>query len=472
MTDTGSIRSSEGACSSLGDERERARVVQKITELKDKLKANNESGEARIEKFLAVTRQSEVERGVGCDNPQLVRIRANFERQNKRHTQETEMLKRKLHEYEQKLAALDKGEYEPSPSRSSVISQGIRKAGANMKGMTETVMTAPMEFAHKIKTAFGSADNVNVSRTSDGQIGHSTFFTERRSADNETDLNSDAKLMKHTKPNHSSVRNSSTLPPNMSLSCGIPDNDYPMRPGSSDDGNISQMYRTANNSLCSPPNAAHVSHLSAHDPYAGDIACQINDQLKTMIQRINGIELKYDQLAKDVSREIEYYTNALEEERFKITKLEGILNETIELHQAELSSLKEQNLMAVRVDYQHNDRFKNIEERIESVQNHMTRLETSLTDAINVRISNPVWGNAALSGANILVEMLKIFLFVVATILDFVRPLTGSRNRAGVLLVLILVLFLFGGNIVKWFPINYLFDKMNKNNTPPRNGEL
>lgn len=47
-----------------------------------------------------------------------------------------------------------------------------------------------------------------------------------------------------------------------------------------------------------------------------------------------------------------------------------MLNETIELHQAEMIALKSDlNTIATRMDYQYSDRFRSIEENIESTQN-------------------------------------------------------------------------------------------------------
>lgn len=105
------------------------------------------------------------------------------------------------------------------------------------------------------------------------------------------------------------------------------------------------------------------------------------------------------------------------------------MNETIELHQAEFLSLKqEQKNIANRTDYQYQDRFRQVEENMEAVQNQMCRMENSIHHTLDMRLGGPGWGNQALlSGANILVELLKIFLFLVATVLDFFRPFTGSR---------------------------------------------
>lgn len=46
-TDSASLKSSEGTCSSIGDEREKAKIVQKLIEIKDKLRALNEKREGK-----------------------------------------------------------------------------------------------------------------------------------------------------------------------------------------------------------------------------------------------------------------------------------------------------------------------------------------------------------------------------------------------------------------------------------------
>lgn len=51
-------------------------------------------------------------------------------------------------------------------------------------------------------------------------------------------------------------------------------------------------------------------------------------------------------------------------------RLEELLNESIELHQAEMTSLKSDlNTIGTRMDYQYCERFRAIEESIESTEN-------------------------------------------------------------------------------------------------------
>ncbi|KJH41653.1 hypothetical protein DICVIV_12367 [Dictyocaulus viviparus] len=159
-----------------------------------------------------------------------------------------------------------------------------------------------------------------------------------------------------------------------------------------------------------------------------------------------------DQIIRIESRldsELAYMTRALEEERGKYLSLETTMNETIELHQAEFQALKqEQKGIANRLDYQYNDRFKRVEESVESVENHMVRMENSIKDTLDIRLSGPAWGNAVfLSSANIVVEFLKIVLYLVATILDVFLPFFGSRNKAGVFLCCVIAVAIMWQNL-------------------------
>ncbi|VDM57065.1 unnamed protein product [Angiostrongylus costaricensis] len=211
----------------------------------------------------------------GLDNPQMARLKQHFEKKNKRHTSELEHLQRKLASYEHRLAEIESGVSE-SGAKTTVM-----RTGANLKGMTETVMAAPLELAQRIKSTFGSADSVN--NPTEGAV----VFA-----------------------------------------------------------------------LLHPKARRHVV-------------------------------LKIQQAA------------ALKQEQ------KGIAN---------------------RLDYQYNDRFKRVEESVESVENHMVRMENSIKDTLDIRLSSPAWSNAVfLSSANIVVEFLKIVLYLVATILDLFLPFFGSR---------------------------------------------
>jgi hypothetical protein len=100
------------------------------------------------------------------------------------------------------------------------------------------------------------------------------------------------------------------------------------------------------------------------------------------------------------------------------------------LHQNEVKQLKNDlNLIGTRMDYQTNDRFKKIEESIGGVNNRMYRIETSFHENSEKLLGSGhlQWNAVMLSFANIIVEVLKILLYFIAVVLDFVKPLTGTR---------------------------------------------
>ncbi|CAD6185037.1 unnamed protein product [Caenorhabditis auriculariae] len=240
----------------------------------------------------------------------------------------------------------------------------------------------------------------------------------------------------------------------------------------------SEQIHSLDASLCDEmSNRSGLGNTSLHFPLSPlavipiehkDLLPQLNEQMQILVNYINFLEERYERLSKDLDHEMMTFASTLDEERFKITKLEEMLNDTIDLHQAEFESIKSQNDIAERIDYQHDKRIQNLEEKIESLQNHIIRLEETLNSLVEVRASKaPIWGSAALSGANILVEILKIVLFIVAATLDMLRPLTGSRNRAGFVIVALVLLFFFGHHITKYNPFSLFFWARNavKNST-------
>ncbi|KAK5974553.1 hypothetical protein GCK32_000805 [Trichostrongylus colubriformis] len=321
-----SVRSSEEDVSGSpgGDDHERLRLLQKIELARERLKRTSLERERDVEEFLMMTQGSESQKG--ADNPQMARLKQHFEKKNKRHTNELEQLQRKLASYEQRLAEIENGI--ESGSRTTVMStvgQGIRRTGANLKGMTETVMAAPLEFAQRLKSTFGSADNSNS----------------------------------------------------------------PMR----------------------------LSPLAPVPPFA--LTAESEEVPRQLLEDLRGLRYLITKMGEQINRietrldsELAYVTRALEEERGKFLALK-----------------QEQKGIANRLDYQYNDRFKRVEESVESVENHVVRMENSIKDTLDIRLSGPAWGNAVfLSSANIVVEFLKIVLYLVATVLDLFLPFFGTRN--------------------------------------------
>lgn len=122
----------------------------------------------------------------------------------------------------------------------------------------------------------------------------------------------------------------------------------------------------------------------------------------------------------------------------------------MEVHQNEMKQLKHDlNLIGSRMDYQYNDRFKKIEEKVESTQNVIYRIETNLHENSERLLSatHNIWNALMLNGANIIVEILKIVLYFIAVILDTIKPIAGTRGRAGILLTVIILFFILWSSL-------------------------
>uniref|UniRef100_A0A0K0D1X8 Transmembrane protein 63A n=1 Tax=Angiostrongylus cantonensis TaxID=6313 RepID=A0A0K0D1X8_ANGCA len=343
-----SVRSSDdGTSGSLGcDDRERLKLLQKIESARERLKHTSLERERDVEEFLMMTHGSRFQKGL--DNPQMTRLKQHFEKKNKRHTSELEQLQRKLASYEQRLAEIESGVSESGVKTTvmSTVGQGIRRTGANLKGMTETVMAAPLELAQRLKSTFGSADNVNdptEETTSDLRIGHSKFYA-----------NSDYEGVQQSTTDRCSSRKSDSLPTHSSLlKTPTPmlyhGNNIPTRRSDQETRNdeIDELNLSVPLSPLSsvPPLDFSVETSDASPRLYDDLQC-LRHFMTKMGDQINRIESRLES-------ELAYMIRALEEERGKYLALK-----------------QEQKGIANRLDYQYNDRFKRVEESVESVENH------------------------------------------------------------------------------------------------------
>ncbi|CAG9538468.1 unnamed protein product [Cercopithifilaria johnstoni] len=395
-----SLRSSDGGTSYVGGaddigSDERTRIERKIEQIKERLYRISLAREADVDDFLSMTNSMENR----SENPQLARVRQHFEKKNKRSSQEIEHLKKKLEQLQSKLMDLNMGIVTEFSSKSSVLNN-IRKTGPLLR----EVIAAPRGIAHIIKNTFGSADNIpdrianNVSN-----VGHSTFYSDAQTNDrtHKLDLENCDAGPSLAKRGH---KRNETFP---------------------------SMALDLDNLMTSPQpemlsrNESEVGFATANTVVElGNDVQELKTQNQTLLEQLNKLKTQN-------KSEFNYFNNALHEERIKTQRLEEMLNETIELHQAEIIALKSDlNTIATRMDYQYSDRFRSIEENIESTQNKMIRMEVNVKEWTESR-PHTTFNSVMLSGTNILVEFIKLVLLIVSFALDFVKPFTGTRTRAG-----------------------------------------
>uniref|UniRef100_A0A1I7VNB2 Protein CPR-5 n=1 Tax=Loa loa TaxID=7209 RepID=A0A1I7VNB2_LOALO len=400
-----SLRSSDGGASQAGGVDDiglddRTRIERKIEQIKERLSRISLAREADVDDFLSMTSSMEG----GNENPQLARVRQHFEKKNKKSSQETEHLKKKLEQLQSKLLDLNMGIVTELSPKSAVLNN-IRKTGPLLR----EVISAPRGIAHIIKSTFGSADNIPDSIASDASnVGHSTFYSDTQTNDRIHNLD---------------FENCDVAP-------------LPAKRGHKRNETMPSLAFDLDNSMTSSHNEPEVGFTAANTvvELRNDVQ-ELKAQNQALLEQLN-------KLQNQNKSEFSYFNNALHEERIKAQRLEEMLNETIELHQAEMIALKSDlNTIATRMDYQYSDRFRSIEENIENTQNKMIRMEVNVKEWTESR-PQTTFNSVMLSGTNILVEFIKLVLLIVSFALDFVKPFTGTRTRAGFVILFWLALMI------------------------------
>ncbi|XP_046618454.1 transmembrane and coiled-coil domains protein 2 isoform X2 [Neodiprion virginianus] len=295
-----------------------------------------------------------------ADKQQLTRIKAVFEKKNQKSAHSISQLQKKLESYTKKLK-----DYEvhgaPTSHRQPRevlrdMGQGLKNVGGNIRdgitGFSGSVMSKPREFAHLIKNKFGSADNINT-------LSHgSTFYVN----DTPRAGNDDNGSVEEEKTHHGSA----TLPGGCSL-------------GSTHSA-AAIKFPSEEGSECSS-----VTSESAPGSRGQPHACHSNSaafSLKPIFSELQENRENYDRLReklegfKVLQQEVAYLSHALQEERFRCERLEEQVNDLTELHQNEIENLKQTITdMEEKVQYQSEDRLRDIHEMLESCQTKIWKME-------------------------------------------------------------------------------------------------
>ncbi|GMT05049.1 hypothetical protein PENTCL1PPCAC_27223, partial [Pristionchus entomophagus] len=479
--------SSEGGASPSDENEARTRLVAKIEGAKQRLIQINLERERDLEEFIAMAEK--VEAAGGRDTPHMARIRQHYDRRNKKSAGTIDGVQKKLASYEARLTDLDGGGSgaAPDPLRGHTVLQGIRRTGANLKQMTSSVVAAPLELAQKLKrgTMGSSSDPV------EGDLGQSQFYPSAQASRSSSGLpsgggpssasSSGAKPKASTLPANmrmspvdleaaAAAAVAATTVPSSSSSVTTSSVEWPKREsrrGGEKKGEDDKSKEKDNSLAGLPPLGAVLAEKkgmihegpTSHDTVplmiprvsiGGGSSLTTTEEFTKMFAEMKQLRQHnvtivehMDKLQDKVQHELARQDKLLAEERFKYQRLEDTLNEFIELHQAEAGQLKhELQVIASRIDYQYNDRFKKVEENLESTQNHMFRVENSLRSSLEVKEGGPWFNALLLSGATILVELLKIGLYLTAVVLDFFRPFTGTRTKAGFFLLVLFLSFI------------------------------
>ncbi|XP_017877909.1 transmembrane and coiled-coil domains protein 2 isoform X2 [Ceratina calcarata] len=337
-----------------------ARVSQAIEHIQNKIAKTREL--IRIEQTTRDENVNEyLKLAANADKQQLTRIKAVFEKKNQKSAHIISQLQKKLDSYTKKLKNYELNGAPTSHRQPREVlrdmGQGLKNVGGNIKvgisGFSGTVMSKPREFAHLIKNKFGSADNINT-------LSHgSTFYVN----DTPRAGNGDNASVEDEKAHHGSA----TLPGGCSL--GSTHSAAAMKFPSEEGSECSSV---TSESGPGSKGQAHACHSS------NDAALSLKSIFSELQEQRESMERMKDKLegVKSLQQEVTYLSHALQEERFRCERLEEQINDLTELHQNEVENLKQTITdMEEKVQYQSEDRLRDIHEMLESCQTKICKME-------------------------------------------------------------------------------------------------
>ncbi|XP_072886725.1 transmembrane and coiled-coil domains protein 2 isoform X3 [Hemitrygon akajei] len=393
---------------------------QKILKITEQIKIEQTARDENVAEYLKLANNA--------DKQQASRIKQVFEKKNQKSAQTISQLHKKLDHYRRKLKEIEQNGLSRQPKDVlRDMQQGLKDVGANVRagisgfgggvvegvkgglsGLSQVTHTAvvskPREFASLIRNKFGSADNIaHLKDTMDESHQEEATRT----------LSGSATLV--SSPKYGSEDECSSATSGSAA-------------GSNSGAGAGGMGSPKSNTLD--------SHHNNFDT--------ILDELREIKDGQSHLEDAMEDLKGQLQRDYAYMTQCLQEERYRYERLEEQLNDLTELHQNEMSNLKQELAsMEEKVAYQSDERARDIQEALESCLTRITKLELQQQQQQVVQLEGVENANArALLGKfiNVILALMAVILVFVSTIANFITPLMKTRFR--VLSTLLLVLFL------------------------------
>ncbi|XP_013202229.1 transmembrane and coiled-coil domains protein 2 isoform X2 [Microtus ochrogaster] len=412
---------------------------QKILKITEQIKIEQEARDDNVAEYLKLANNA--------DKQQVSRIKQVFEKKNQKSAQTIAQLHKKLEHYRRRLKEIEQNG--PSRQPKDVLrdmQQGLKDVGANMRagisgfgggvvegvkgslsGLSQATHTAvvskPREFASLIRNKFGSADN--IAHLKDPMEDGPPEEAARA-------LSGSATLV--SSPKYGSDDECSSA---SASSAGAGSN--------SGAGPGGALGSPRSNTLYGAP---------------GNLDTLL-EELRDIKQGQSHLEDSMEDLKTQLQRDYTYMTQCLQEERYRYERLEEQLNDLTELHQNEMTNLKQELAsMEEKVAYQSYERARDIQEAVESCLTRVTKLELQQQQQQVVQLEGVENANArALLGKfiNVILALMAVLLVFVSTIANFITPLMKTRLRITSTALLLLVLFLLWKH---WDSLTYLLERV------------
>ncbi|XP_051916116.1 transmembrane and coiled-coil domain protein 3-like isoform X1 [Hippocampus zosterae] len=402
-------------------------LQQKILKVTEQLKIEQAARDDNVAEYLKLVN--------GADKQQVGRIKQVFEKKNQKSAHNIAQMQKKLEQYQRKMkdgelqrgpppqAAGAKHSTIPRESRRELLGDvtgsgrhptmdKIKTIGPGVSLSPPFFFSKPRGFANLIRNKFGSADNID-----------------------------------HMKADAAAPR-----PDEAAAGAGAPAPALPPTRALSSSASLAAGPKYPSDDECSSGSAD--SNGLARGRGQGRGRPAEGDALATGLAEAKLIKDAQKQLEEDVeavkarlARELGVISQTLQEERYRYARLEDQLNDLTELHQHEMTDLK-QELASVeeRVAYQAQERARDIQEALESCQTRVTKLEFQQQQQQTAQLES---GDARVllgRSINIMLALVTVVLVCVSTAAKFAAPLVRSRRHLAATALAVCFLAVFWKN--------------------------
>lgn len=411
------------------------KLQQKILKVTEQIKVEQEARDQNVAEYLKLVNNA--------DKQQVSRIRQVFEKKNQKSAHSIARLQRKLEKYHRHMrdsetngknshkdgSTKESGTHSKEGSLRDISSSGrhptldkVKTIGPGVSLSPPFFFNKPRDIANLIRNKFGSADNIAHLKSS--MESGSGLQVEGASRGLSGSANTVAKATKYQSDDECSTGTSASADSN-----GNP-------AGGSGTGSGGPGRSESNGRLV-------------------EVQDMVREVREAQAQLAEDMETMNAQFKRDYT----YFTQVMQEERYRYERLEDQLNDLTELHQHETSNLK-QELASIeeKVAYQAYERARDIQEILESCQTRVSKLELQQQQQQQtVQLENT--DAKVLLGRliNIMLAIATVLLVCVSTAAKFTAPLLRSRLHMAFTCVGVSLLVLLWKN---WEQVEFTLDRL------------
>uniref|UniRef100_A0A096M7A3 Transmembrane and coiled-coil domain family 3 n=1 Tax=Poecilia formosa TaxID=48698 RepID=A0A096M7A3_POEFO len=406
------------------------RLQQKILKVTEQIKVEQEARDQNVAEYLKLMNNA--------DKQQVARIRQVFEKKNQKSAQSIASLQKKLEQYHRRMkegetngkhsqkdtsssSSKDSASHSRDNSLRDVSSSGRHPALDKIRTIGPGVSLSPPFFFNKsrdianlIKNKFGSADNIAHLKSS--MESGSGLQADGASRGLSGSANAVTKPSKYHSDDECSSGTSASADSNGNLVGGsVTGSGGPGRSDSS--GRLLEVL---------------------------DMVREVRDAQTQLAEDMDTMNAQF-------KRDYAYFTQVMQEERYRYERLEDQLNDLTELHQHETSNLK-QELASIeeKVAYQAYERARDIQEVLESCQTRVSKLEPVQLENTDAKV---LLGRLI----NIMLAIATVLLVCVSTAAKFTAPLLRSRLHMAFTCVGVSLLVMLWKN---WDQVEFTLDRI------------